>query len=81
MATAGEIDALRREDGETVYRRCGADHHHHLTCRTCRPTIEVTAPPVEGWARDVAATHGFVDVHHVIELVGLCPDCAATAEH
>ena len=35
LADGGEVDMLRTEDGEAVYRRCSATHHHHLVCRDC----------------------------------------------
>jgi len=48
LANAGEVDVLRTDDRETVYRRCiGTDHHHHLVCRSCGATVEVTGPAVE----------------------------------
>lgn len=75
LATAGEVDVLVRDDGETVYRRCSTAHHHHLVCRTCGRTVEIAGPDVEAWADRVAAQHGFVDVGHTIELVGTCADC------
>jgi Fur family ferric uptake transcriptional regulator len=30
---------------------------------------------VEAWATEIAAEHGFVDVHHTIELFGTCGQC------
>jgi Fur family ferric uptake transcriptional regulator len=75
MADAGELDALRAENGETVYRRCSTSHHHHLVCRTCGSTIEVEGPAVEKWTRAVAAAHGFRDVSHTLEVFGTCPSC------
>lgn len=73
----GLVDALRREDGESVYRRCEAEgHHHHLVCRVCWSTVEVTNPPVEAWAAAVAAEHGFVDAQHTVEITGVCAQCA-----
>ena len=77
LSAAGEIDAVRRDDGEVVYRRCSPDHHHHLTCRSCNSTVEIEAPDVEAWARSVAAAHAYTQVSHTVELVGLCPACAA----
>ena len=50
MVDAGELDALRTADGETAYRRCSNGHHHHLVCRTCGRTVEVSGPAVEKWA-------------------------------
>jgi len=76
LAATGDIDAMRRDDGEVGYRRCSTDHHHHLTCRSCHTTVELSAPQVESWARAVSASHGFADVNHVVELVGLCPECS-----
>ena len=75
LADAGEIDALRTEAGESIYRRCSDTHHHHLVCRTCGATIEVEGPTVEKWTRGVAERHGFRDVSHTLEIVGTCPDC------
>ena len=77
LAEAGEVDVLRTADGESVYRRCeGDDHHHHLVCRSCGATVEVTGAAVEKWAASVAAQHGFRDVSHTVEVFGTCPACA-----
>ena len=77
MSEAGEIDAVRTDDGETLYRKCGARHHHHLVCRNCGLTVELDGPSVERWAAKAAADNGFTDVKHVVELFGLCSSCAA----
>ncbi|MEW1861436.1 Fur family transcriptional regulator [Streptomyces sp. NPDC088194] len=78
LADAGEVDVLRTGDGESVYRRCsGGGHHHHLVCRGCGKAVEVEGPAVEKWAESIAATHGFVDVAHTMEIVGTCGECAA----
>lgn len=76
MADAGEVDALQSGTGETVYRRCSRSHHHHLVCRVCGRTVEITGPAVERWANSVAQEYGFSDVDHTIELVGICADCS-----
>ncbi len=77
LADAGEVDALRTDDGQTVYRRCAsARHHHHLVCRGCGRTVEVEGPAVERWARAVAHKHGFSDVEHTVEVFGTCADCS-----
>lgn len=77
MADAGDVDVLRTDAGEAVYRRCGDEHHHHLVCRSCGRTVEVTGPTVERWAEQVARTHGFRDVSHTLEVFGTCAACAA----
>ncbi len=75
LAEGGDVDMLRNEDGEAVYRRCSTTHHHHLVCRSCGRTVEVEGPAVERWADSIAATHGFRDVSHTLEIFGTCPSC------
>jgi Fur family ferric uptake transcriptional regulator len=75
MADAGELDMLRSEAGEAVYRRCSGSHHHHLVCRSCGATVEVEGPAVERWTRSVAAAHGYADVSHTLEIFGTCSRC------
>ena len=75
MSEADELDALRNVDGETAYRRCSDGHHHHLVCRSCGRTVEVSGPAVERWANAVAAEHGFREVSHDLEIFGTCGTC------
>ena len=78
MAEAGDVDMVRTPEGESAYRRCAtAGHHHHLVCRCCGRTEEITAKVVETWAATIAAEHGFTDVTHDVELHGLCERCSA----
>ncbi|MGQ0774169.1 MAG: Fur family transcriptional regulator [Pseudonocardiales bacterium] len=78
LADAGEIDMLRTDSGEAVYRRCSAHHHHHLVCRHCGRTVEVEGPTVELWAERVAAEHAFTDISHTVEIFGACATCATS---
>jgi Fur family ferric uptake transcriptional regulator len=75
LADAGEIDVLRIDSGEAVYRRCSRHHHHHLVCRNCGRTVEVEGPAVEKWAEKVAAENGFTAVSHTVEVFGTCAAC------
>jgi len=76
MAERHEVDVVRAEAGEALYRRCGAgDHHHHLRCRACGTVEELDAPAVERWAAGVAARSGFAELTHTVEVTGLCPSC------
>ena len=74
MVELGELDHLIT-DGQAVYRRCSPHHHHHLMCRACGRTIELIEDPVESWATAVAETHHFIEINHVTEITGICPDC------
>lgn len=74
----GEIDMLRTDDGEAVYRQCQlARHHHHLVCRECRRTVEVELPGLELLTVRLAEENGFADVSHQVELFGRCSSCVA----
>ncbi|NHD18524.1 MULTISPECIES: Fur family transcriptional regulator [unclassified Actinopolyspora] len=75
LAEAGEVDVLRSDSGESVYRKCSDHHHHHLVCRHCGRTVEVADPPMEDWTERIAGEHGFSDVHHTVEIIGTCADC------
>jgi len=78
LSEDGQVDAIRDSGGETLYRRCRTDtHHHHLTCRNCGRSVEVEGKAVERWAEEVAREAGFAEVGHTVELFGLCPDCSA----
>jgi len=75
LVEAGNVDALRGDDGETRYRQCSSGHHHHLVCRACGRTVEVEGPTVEQWADRVADEHRFTDVSHTLEIFGTCSNC------
>lgn len=76
LADGGDVDVLRSEDGESLYRRCARrEHHHHLVCRACGSAVEIDGPTVEQWAASVGAAHGYADIEHTVELWGTCAAC------
>lgn len=78
LSESGDVDVLRTEDGELLYRRCrSGEHHHHLLCRSCGKTVEVEATEVERWAEEVSERYGFSEIDHTVEIVGLCEGCAS----
>ena len=53
------VDALHMPNGETLYRHCETDsHHHHLVCRECGRTVEFLAPELEAAMTAIADEHG-----------------------
>jgi len=81
LADGGDVDVLRTDDGEALYRRCArTEHHHHLVCRSCGRAVEIDGPTVEAWAAEVGSTHGFADIEHTVELWGTCAACRASAD-
>ena len=79
LADAGIVDVLRNTDGESIYRLCSTDkHHHHLVCRSCGASVEIGSDEVERWAARTAKKHGFTSVTHSAELYGICRACVKT---
>lgn len=74
------VDVLHMSNGETLYRHClSNDHHHHLVCAHCSKTVEIDGGPVEKWAKEIAAAHGFELTGHDAEIYGLCQKCKLSA--
>jgi Fur family transcriptional regulator, ferric uptake regulator len=80
LSDAGEIDVVRDDAGEQLYRRCGTSHHHHLVCVSCGTAVEVESAPMERWAVKVGEANGFSDVWHSLEVFGTCARCTAGTE-
>jgi Fur family transcriptional regulator, ferric uptake regulator len=80
LAADGQVDVVMTDRGESLFRRCVIDaHHHHLACRQCGATVEVDAPQLEQWSREIAERYGYRDLRHVLELNGVCPACQSTS--
>ena len=62
--------------GESLFRDCSKDHHHHLICNGCGNAVEIEAEQAEAWATKVAKDHGFTQVTHTIDIFGLCKACS-----
>jgi Fur family ferric uptake transcriptional regulator len=83
LVEQGVADVIQSPDGEATYRYCGettSAHHHHLVCRKCGHTEEVTARAIERWAAEIASKFDFSDVDHTVEIFGTCAPCRNTAE-
>jgi Fur family ferric uptake transcriptional regulator len=76
LMVSGQADMIPIPGGQ-LFRACrqGA-HHHHLVCEVCGKAVEIE-PPSEEWIRAAADQHGFTVSRHVLEVFGLCADCAA----
>jgi Fur family transcriptional regulator, ferric uptake regulator len=77
LAEQGVVDMVQNEAGESLYRVCSREHHHHLLCRNCGEASEIQAEAVERLALQLAGEHGFTEVDHRLELIGLCRNCSA----
>ena len=76
LTEAGELDSLRSEEGETLYRRCAARrHHHHLVCRNCGYTVDIQDDQLEQWIAEISRRYQFSDIEHMADVFGLCANC------
>jgi Fur family transcriptional regulator, ferric uptake regulator len=80
LAEAGLVDVVRETpppaaSGQLFRARSTGGHQHYLVCRHCAHSVTITTPAVEQWATGVGHDHDFTDVHHVIELTGICKTC------
>lgn len=76
LTEVGAVDALNSDTGETLYRHCLTDrHHHHLVCTNCGRSEEIDGGPVEEWAKQTAEKYGFELSGHDAEIFGVCRTC------
>ena len=51
-------------------------HHDHLICKSCNKIIEFQDATIERKQLAVAKEHGFTLTGHMMQLYGICPECA-----
>ncbi len=75
LVDLGEVDMVKTDGGEAVYRRCSPSHHHHLVCRHCGGEWEIGDQAMQAMIAEVATHHDFrVDTDHLV-LFGECASC------
>lgn len=74
LARNGFAQAAHTANGRLVYEL--AEHgHHHLVCRSCGGTMQVSAARLGRMYRQLETSTGYrLDPSH-LTLVGLCPAC------
>ncbi|PAT04057.1 transcriptional repressor [Corynebacterium sp. NML 150383] len=76
LAEIDAVDVLQNADGETLFRHCITEHHHHhLVCTKCGRSEEIDGGPIEAWARETANSYGYRLVAHDAEIYGICAEC------
>ena len=78
LADAGEVDVLRTDDGEAVYRRCstGATTTTWSAAPAGAPSRSRARPSSGGPTRSPPSTASPTS-RHTLEIFGTCADCAA----
>lgn len=79
LALLTELGFVRRVHSEQRclgYACTTLDHGHYLVCRTCHQAVEFPGTEDLSPLMDrVAQSTGFQIQDHLLELVGLCPEC------
>lgn len=79
LAAAGQADSIREENGTRLFRhRPGPQHRHYLVCRDCGHSEPLETGAVEEWAGHLAATSGYTQLRHTLEVDGICDSCTDT---
>jgi Fur family ferric uptake transcriptional regulator len=76
LVNAGLLDRVEFADGTHRYRVCGGDeHHHHLTCVSCRRVVDVDVCISPEQFAQLSALTDFSIEGHSITLFGHCSSC------
>ena len=75
LSETGLVDSLKSENGETLYKVCSKNHHHHLVCTKCAITSEFNESEIENLMQKIAQDNQYQISGHVIEIFGLCRNC------
>jgi Fur family transcriptional regulator, ferric uptake regulator len=78
----GALERLELPSGEHAYVACAPEqHHHHVVCRNCGKSVEVQDSGLQSVVAEIAARSGYAIDAHRLELFGVCPSCAPSAEN
>ncbi len=79
IATLEENSIIRRSsviDGVTFYELNRLDHRHYIVCEICGNMMPIAHCPMSGYEKEVELNTGFKVTGHIMELRGICQDCA-----
>ena len=86
LEEAGVVRRLVTADDTARYELAEdlTGHHHHLICERCGSVADIDVPSeledgVSSFSSLIARSHGFRIEHHRLDLIGVCPSCAAAA--
>ena len=76
-----EVGLVHKIESTHTYVSCGHPDHGHesqyLLCTKCGRADELESETLEKVLSDMAHKHGFQTTKSVVEMTGLCVDCAA----
>ena len=81
LASNGVISKVLHPNRQLYYFFCeNRDHHHHFVCLSCRRVEDIPACGIEALEREVCERSGAKVLSHILQLNGLCGDCAEASQ-
>ncbi len=77
LVDADIICRVIQDDGRLLYRWSRRGHHHHLVCRTCGATRDISQCGIPELLGEAARVAGFAMEGHWLEVYGRCQRCLA----
>ena len=75
--SAGILQRIPLENGSQLFELTDLDdHYHHLICRQCHKTERLDVCLGDQLSKQ-AASLGYMQIKHVLEVYGICGECAA----
>ncbi|CDZ74790.1 Fur family [Peptoniphilus sp. ING2-D1G] len=79
ISTLEENNIIRRSsviEGVTFYELNRLDHRHYIVCEICGNMMPIAHCPMSEYEKEVELNTGFKVTGHVVELKGICRECA-----
>ena len=71
-----EIDPV---DGSAEYEFAGDGRHHHMACRQCHTTFDLSVEYLESLRETLTTEFGFLPDLHSFTVAGVCAKCAESS--
>jgi Fur family ferric uptake transcriptional regulator len=75
LRESGHVQRVHLEEGCHAYARLQEKEEHHLVCQACHRVVGFPCTGLTGLVEETAQRTGFSVESHLLELVGLCPEC------
>jgi len=75
--SAGLVNRLNFEGGQSVFELNEGDHHDHMVCVECGKVTEFVDEVIESRQERIATEAGWEMTDHALYIYGVCPRCRA----
>lgn len=79
LAQLGLVRRIHAEDGCHAYAAIGEGHRHHIICERCGGVADFEGCDLSELLHRVERETGYSVSEHMLELLGMCPECQRRA--